>query len=186
MNQRDLPFACCQHLHLKLLRLGLASSKDVLLQDEQQKPLPVIPRERQRSTYQLVGCTARVRPLAVASASCELQDVQRESITACPARAGEVCSPVEPEVVALLHPCLKLPLKLNSPADCSREPEQCQLHPLQNLQAMRKGREQAVKKPENVCKIHVSFLTLRVFQWFIYGMRNYFCHWRIITCREGG
>lgn len=76
----------------------------------------------------------------------------------------------------LLHPSLKLPLKLNSPADCSREPQQCQLHPLQNLQAMRKRREQAVKKPENVCKIYVSFLTLKVFQQFVHGMRNYFCH----------
>lgn len=66
------------------------------------------------------------------------------------------------------------------------EPEQCQLHPLQNLQAVRKGREQAVKKPENVCKIYVSFLTLKVFQQSIYGMRNFFCHWRNITCREVG
>lgn len=43
VNQQDLPFTCCHHQHLKLLRLGVASSKDVLLQEEQQIPLPIIP-----------------------------------------------------------------------------------------------------------------------------------------------
>jgi len=63
-------------------------------------------------------------------------------------------------------------MKLNSPDDCSMEQERFLLHPRQNLQAMRKGREQTVRKPENVSKIYASFLTLRVFQRVVYDVRN--------------
>ncbi|KAF4789827.1 hypothetical protein TURU_147232 [Turdus rufiventris] len=44
----ELSAVSAAHLHLKLLRLGLARSKDVLLQEEQQNLLPIIAEEEQR------------------------------------------------------------------------------------------------------------------------------------------
>lgn len=123
----------------------------VLDVQEQQTPLPIIPWEGQRSAYQLVGCTSQIQPL-----SFPVSSRMSSKSPSLPVLLGLERFALQ-KSLKLLHPFLKLLLKLNSPADCSREPWQCQLHPLQNLQAMRKGREQAVKIPENTCKISVFF-----------------------------
>ncbi|KAI1241628.1 hypothetical protein IHE44_0005110 [Lamprotornis superbus] len=49
----------------KLLRLRLASSRDVLLQEEQQNPLPIIPGQGQRSAYQLVAVHPKSDPSSI-------------------------------------------------------------------------------------------------------------------------
>lgn len=72
------------------------------------------------------------------------------------------------------------PSKPNSPAGSRRERERGLLHPLQNLRATRK----VGIKPKQGRKMSVCLLTLLAT--LVYDVRNYFCHWRIVMCREAG
>lgn len=72
------------------------------------------------------------------------------------------------------------PSKPNSLAGSRRERERGLLHPLQNLRATRK----VGIKPKQGRKMSVCLLTLLAT--LVYDVRNYFCHWRIVMCREAG